>query len=389
MGTSDTADTAAGPLYLNQVNFLYAKAAAGMRMMRWDNEGNGILSYNRSSTAPAIYGVNESKVQPWMQLRVDSAGPGLIRLHGNTSQSNINDIIFIDQVSPHGHGVGIYNAKGTGIYIDHGGDWMGMRIENNSMSTGTGLWLDNQNTGTALYVSDTKNGRMIVTSQDSANKPALTVGYKVGPTFRDSSMSYWWGFKGRKAEVETVKTALCGLRGFGNGGLNICDTILIAGVAESTTVVTANYAGGFESATCNPLRIKVELGAIIVKRGATTDPNQYYWQATMMMDQNQIQLPKYPPADSRSLGFSLFPNPSSGQVSASYVLPRADRVQLSVYNMLGQKVRTITDGWQPAGYYTVQWDGKNDQGRKAAAGVYLYQLKAAGCQETQKMVVVK
>jgi len=388
---SDAGDTTSGPLYLNQVNWFYGYAEPGKQMMQWDNNGNGILGNNRSATTPMIYGVNESSTQPWMELRADSACPSLISLHGMETDTRTNDLLVVDQVSRYASGIGVYITKGTGIYVDHGGANNGVRIENNEWSTGQALWIDNGNTGTALEISDVLTGRIIRTSQDFGSKPAITLFYRASQIGLqdDSSMSYWWGFKGHKAEVETVKTALCGLRGFGNGGLNICDTIIAPGVAESTTVVTANYAGGFESATCNPLRIKVEFGVIIVKRGATTDPEKYYWQATMMIDQNQIQLPEYPPTDSRSLGFSLFPNPSSGQVSASYVLPRADRVQLSVYNMLGQKVRTITDGWQPPGYYTVQWDGKNEQGRKAAAGVYLYHLKAAGCQETQKIVVVK
>ena len=137
-------------------------------------------------------------------------------------------------------------------------------------------------------------------------------------------------FFGPKAEVETVKTALCGLRAFGNSGLSLCDTVLISGVAESTTVVTASYAGGFESATCTPLRIKAATDTVIVKRGLTTDPGQYYWQATMMLGPGQIQGPKYPPPDSRSLGFLLFPNPSTGQVTVKYALPRPGQVELGV-----------------------------------------------------------
>ena len=386
-------DTASGPLYLNQVNWLYGYAEPGKRMMHWDNSGNGIIGYNRSSTAPLIYGVNESNTQPWMEARVDSFGPGLIRLHGNLAHNSTNDLIFIDQVSPYGAGLGIYNTTGTGIYIDHGGDKMGMRIENNFMSTGYGLWIDNQNSGTAMYVSDTKNGRMIVTSQDSANKPAITILYRGSQSGLpdDSCLYYWWGIKGRKAEVETLKTALCGLRTFGNSGQNLCDTITAPGVAESTTVVTASYAGGFESATCTPLRIKVESGTIIVKRGAVTDPVNYYWQATKMLGPGQIVGvgPECPLPDSRALGFSLYPNPSSGLVTAKYALSRPGPVELGVYNLLGQKVRTMINQWQPAGYYIIKWDGKNDQGRKAAAGVYLYKLKAGGRQETQKMVVVR
>lgn len=390
---SDAEDTATGPLYLNRVHWLYGYADPGKPMMQWDNSGNGILGYNRSISAPLIYGVNESTTQPWMELRADSACPSLISLHGMGSDSGINDLMVIDQLSKNANGIGIYNGHGltggNGIYIDHGGPKTGMRIENNEWSTGCALWIDNGNTGTALEISDINSGRIFRTSQDSANKPAITVFYRgsqIGSS-DDSSMFYWWGLKGRKAEVETVKTALCGLRAFVAG--NLCDTISATGVAESTTVVTANYAGGFESATCTPLRIKVEEGSIIVKRGATTDPDRYYWQATMMLSSNQIVGPKYPHPDSRAFGFSIFPNPSSGQVTANYALPRPGQVELIVYNLLGQKVRTVKNEWQPAGYYTVQWDGKNEQNRKTAAGVYLYRLIAGELQETQKLVVVR
>jgi hypothetical protein len=337
--------------------------------------------------------VNESNLQPLIELYADSNCPSLVSLHGKASNPNTNDLLVLDEISvPNGIGIGVYNGHGsggTGIYVDHGGDHFGIRIENNEWSTGHALFLDNGNTGTALGISDVASGRIIHISQDSANKPALTLFYRGSQSgFNDdSSMFYWWGLKGHKAEVETVKTALCGLRSFAGGVLY--DTVMVSGVAESTTVVTANYAGGFESTTCTPLRIKVETGAIIVKRGLSTDPNSYYWQATLMLDLGQKIDPPPPVPDNDKLGFLVYPNPSSGMSTVRYALPKADRVQLAVYNLLGQKVKTITDGWQAAGYYTVQWDGKNDHGKKAAAGIYLCRIKAAGRQETQKVAVIK
>jgi len=309
---AEVEDTASGPLYLDQVNWLYGYAPPGKLMMQWDNSGNGIAGYNRSNNSPLIYGINESVNQPWMELRADSACPSLISLHGMSTDDGTNDLLVIDQVSANANGIGVYATKGTGIYVDHAGSSTGIRIENNEWSTGCGLWIDNCLTGTALEISDVNAGRIIRTSQDLGNKPAITLVYRASQLGRpdDSSMYYWWGMKGRKAEVETLKTALCGLRTFGNSGQNLCDTITAPGVAESTTVVTANYAGGFDAITCTPLRIKVETGVIIVKRGLATDPDQYYWQATMMLRSNQNQPPPPPPPPpGKPLGFSLYPNP--------------------------------------------------------------------------------
>jgi len=397
---SNTADTAQGPLYLNQVNWLYAMAPAGKKMMHWDNYGIGILSYNRSTAAPAIYGVNESNLQPWMELRADSAGPALIKLHGNATQSNINDIIFIDQVSPHGHGVGIYNTKGTGIYIDHGGDKFGMRVENNFMSTGYGLWIDNQNTGTALYVSDTKAGRMIVTSQDSANKPAITVGYKYGPTFRDSAMLYPWGLKSKKIVVDTVRTALSGRRYFGNQQKNICDTFIVWGVAESTTVVIATYGKDTKAASWNALQAWSGRDTIYVKRRALTDPDNYYWRADKTLEGSQIQAAPYTTGVEGPLEAIIaltpvvkleqsYPNPVAQKATISFQTAKAGRVSLTVYNMLGQKIKILVDQWHPAGSYSVQWDGRDQQGHNVSSGIYFYELKTEETQITKKLVLAK
>jgi len=363
-----------------------------------DLYGDGILM-THGPTATGVFGINLQEYNPdHVLVQLDAYVPlntnaHLLRLSGmgySSPRSQISELMKIAEISACGIGLGLYNASDSsvGIYIDQGGSGSAIRLENNFMSTGYGLYIDNNNTGTALYIEDFHRGKIIRTLQDSANKPAITSIYRGSQSGfpDDSSMFYWWGLKGHKAEVETVKTALCGLRTFGSG--NLFDTILVTGVAESTTVVTASYAGGFESITCTPLRIRVETGAIIVKRGLATDPDQYYWQAAMMLSTNQNQPPP-PPPPGKPLGFSLYPNPSSGLVTAKYALTQPGPVELGVYNLLGQKVRTVVNQWQPAGSYSVQWDGKNDQGRKASAGVYLYQLKAAGCRETQKMVVIK
>lgn len=365
-----------------------------------DLYGDGILMAHPLASTGGI-GFNAQEQNPdHVLIQLDAEVPlntygHLLRLNGNGYPSpagQVSELMTIGQIGKSGIGLSLYNAadRSLGIYIDQGGTGSAIRIENNSWSTGNGLYIDNNNTGTALRIDDvTGVGRMIYTCQDSSRPPAFTAFYRGGQSglSDDSSMFYWWGLMGHKVEVETIKTSLCGLRTFTAG--NLCDTIPAPGVAESTTVVTANYAGGFESVTCNSLRIKVGPGRIIVKRGSTTDPDQYYWQATLMLGSNQIQGPTYPPPSGKPIRFSLFPNPSSGMVTASYALDQPGPVELGVYNLLGQKVRTVVNQWQPAGYYSIQWDGKNEQGRKTSAGVYLYQLKAAGSKETQKMVLIK
>jgi hypothetical protein len=62
---------------------------------------------------------------------------------------------------------------------------------------------------------------------------------------------------------------------------------------------------------------------------------------------------------------------------------------LKIYNILGQKVRTLVDEPKAAGTYEVIWDGKDDRGRDVASGIYFYKLIAGFYQETKKMVLMK
>lgn len=87
--------------------------------------------------------------------------------------------------------------------------------------------------------------------------------------------------------------------------------------------------------------------------------------------------------------YQNYPNPFNPQTQIRYDLPVAGQVELVVYNVLGQRVRTLVDGFQDIGRKSVTWDGHDDSGGEAASGIYFYKLKADGFQKTMKMVLVK
>ena len=64
-------------------------------------------------------------------------------------------------------------------------------------------------------------------------------------------------------------------------------------------------------------------------------------------------------------------------------------MRITIYNLLGQKVRTLVDEYQDAGYRLINWDGKEDQGKQAATGIYFYQIKAGNLSTVKKMVLLQ
>lgn len=84
-----------------------------------------------------------------------------------------------------------------------------------------------------------------------------------------------------------------------------------------------------------------------------------------------------------------FPNPFNPNTTIEYQIREFNPVELSVYDVLGQKVRTLVATSQQPGYYRIQWDGRTDTGATAASGVYIYQLKTGAHIESRRLTLLK
>ena len=83
------------------------------------------------------------------------------------------------------------------------------------------------------------------------------------------------------------------------------------------------------------------------------------------------------------------PNPFNPTTSIQYSLPVSGQVELTVYNILGNPVRILVDGVQPAGTYSANWDGRSKSNEVMPSGVYFYRLKIGSFEETKKMLLLK
>jgi flagellar hook assembly protein FlgD len=91
-------------------------------------------------------------------------------------------------------------------------------------------------------------------------------------------------------------------------------------------------------------------------------------------------------------GFELsqnYPNPFNPVTTIEYSVMRRGHVAIEIYNVLGQRVRTLVDETKSAGTYRVEWDGNDEAGRPVTSGVYLYRFTTGEVTETKKMLLVR
>jgi len=81
---------------------------------------------------------------------------------------------------------------------------------------------------------------------------------------------------------------------------------------------------------------------------------------------------------------NAWPNPARGQVNFTYQLPKESSPKLTVFNVLGQTIKTFDMGRQKPGYYSLKWNDVN-----MAQGVYFYRLQAGDYSSTKKLVIIK
>lgn len=89
-----------------------------------------------------------------------------------------------------------------------------------------------------------------------------------------------------------------------------------------------------------------------------------------------------------------YPNPFNPETWIPYNLSEAAPVILSIYDMTGQRIRTLSLGFQAAGFYqsrsrAAYWDGRNELGEVVSSGVYFYQLSTPSDHQMKRMVIVK
>ncbi|UCE07002.1 MAG: T9SS type A sorting domain-containing protein, partial [bacterium] len=84
-----------------------------------------------------------------------------------------------------------------------------------------------------------------------------------------------------------------------------------------------------------------------------------------------------------------YPNPFNSRTVINYQIPENDYVELKIYNLLGEEICLLVNKHQPPGFYSVEWNGQNNQEKSVPSGVYIYRLKVGDSTRFKKMIMLE
>jgi hypothetical protein len=88
-------------------------------------------------------------------------------------------------------------------------------------------------------------------------------------------------------------------------------------------------------------------------------------------------------------GLSNYPNPFNPETVIGFIAPQAGTARLSVFNVKGQRVKTLYDGFVSKGHRSIVWDGQDERGTAVSSGVYFVRVEMNGRSQTHKMILMK
>jgi hypothetical protein len=87
--------------------------------------------------------------------------------------------------------------------------------------------------------------------------------------------------------------------------------------------------------------------------------------------------------------FQNYPNPFNPSTNITFGIPKESRVKVTLYDILGNQIRILIDSPYSAGYHSLLWDGKNENGKMVSSGIYFYKIKYGFSELTKKMILLR
>ena len=302
---------------------------------------------------------------------VAGSGISIWRVSGPT----LSNLIIQDNTSEHyGGGLMIFSANAsvtdvivTGNDCYRNDSYGGGMIINNSEATLTNVTVtDNTaSNGGGIFILDTDATLINLTvsgNTATAFGGGLLVGANTNPTLTNSII---WGNNPNQIQgFGTPTITYSDIQGGWNGVGNIDSDPLFCNPDSGDFTLTEN------SPCIGTGRNGANMGALDME-----------CEAILSTDKDVIPL--------QYVLYQNYPNPFNPTTQIRYELPEDALVSISIYDVMGRKIKSLSNANQTAGYHSLQWDATNDIGEGVSAGMYIYTIQAGEYRSTKKMLFLK
>jgi endonuclease/exonuclease/phosphatase family metal-dependent hydrolase len=127
----------------------------------------------------------------------------------------------------------------------------------------------------------------------------------------------------------------------------------------------------------------------IIKLNAVADEGVYFDFLHFILIDNSVSSVSLPEKSNEFRLLQNYPNPFNAGTSIDYGCLYPGQFQITIYNLIGQKIITLIDEFHNAGVYKINWDGKDNFGNVLPSGIYVYKLVSTDLLETRKMLLLR
>ncbi len=183
-------------------------------------------------------------------------------------------------------------------------------------------------------------------------------------------------------------TRLGGLIGYARG---VCDVTDSFWDTESSQVDTSNGGTGLSTLEMQTMSTFTDAGWHFGDNeywaidSNTNDGYPYLVHEPILANDDSVN----PEVEIPFCTMSNYPNPFNPTTTISYTISKTSNVEISVYNVKGQKVRQLINEEKSSGTHSIVWNGDNDKGRNVTSGIYFCKMSSGGQTTTRKLILMK
>jgi serralysin len=161
--------------------------------------------------------------------------------------------------------------------------------------------------------------------------------------------------------------------------------------AAGTTLLTSATSGGMQDTEVLSYTVPSvgDYQIKVYRKGGTGNGVQRYTMTIYTASGSGVPIADIGDLPRTGLGLSVYPNPSSGKATASFVAPAAGPYTVEVFDVTGRVARVIDGNASRAGRVEVVWDGRDDQGYEAASGIYFLRARSGDRTEMKQALLVR